>query len=138
MVMVFKNIPPIKVGRLMFNFGGTEVGESNIIPFRTILSYLNGGHGWLIATLNLAGNIVLLVPIGFLVPFVYTAMTGKKSFFLAIATGFAIEGTQVLLRVGIFDIDDVILNALGVMVGYWIFILFFKLLSLYTKSHNVH
>jgi hypothetical protein len=26
-----------------------------------------------------------------------------------------------VLRVGIFDIDDVILNALGVMIGYWAF-----------------
>jgi pectate lyase len=30
---------------------------------------------------------------------------------------------QVILRVGIFDIDDVILNAFGFMIGYWLFAL---------------
>jgi glycopeptide antibiotics resistance protein len=32
----------------------------------------------------------------------------------------------VFLQIGIFDIDDVILNGLGVMVGYWMFLLFQK------------
>jgi glycopeptide antibiotics resistance protein len=45
-------------------------------------------------------------------------MTWRKSLALAVAVGLAIEGMEVVFRVGIFDIDDVILNALGVMLGY--------------------
>jgi hypothetical protein len=41
----------------------------------------------------------------------------------------SIELTQVFLNIGIFDIDDVILNGLGVMVGYWLFLLFQKIMS---------
>jgi glycopeptide antibiotics resistance protein len=48
-------------------------------------------------------------------------MTWQKSLALAVAVGLAIEGMEVVFRVGIFDIDDVILNALGVMIGYWVF-----------------
>jgi hypothetical protein len=40
---------------------------------------------------------------------------------LGVAAGLCIEVMQTVLRVGIFDIDDVILNALGVMIGYWAF-----------------
>jgi glycopeptide antibiotics resistance protein len=120
-VMVFKDLPLIRIGRLKFNFGGTHAGPPNFLPFKTILPYLLGEKGLIIAAINLAGNIVLLVPIGFLFPFIYRNMTWKKSLALGVAAGLAIEGMQALFRVGIFDIDDVILNGTGVMVGYWVF-----------------
>jgi glycopeptide antibiotics resistance protein len=63
-------------------------------------------------------------------------MTLKKSFVLAVAAGFAIEGMQAILRVGIFDIDDVILNGLGVIVGYWLFTILEKMLRS-KKSKNL-
>ena len=121
-VMVFKDMPTVRIGQLMLNFAGTDTGHGpNFVPFRTILPYLLGDKGWIIAGVNLAGNILLLVPVGFLVPLVRPAMGWKGALGLAIAAGLVIEAMQTALRVGIFDIDDVILNALGVMVGYWAF-----------------
>jgi glycopeptide antibiotics resistance protein len=120
-VMVFKDMPVIRIGPLMLNFGGTHEGAANLLPFKTILPYLLGEKGLIIAGINLVGNIALLVPIGFLVPFVFRNITWKKTLALAVAAGFVIEGMQVVLHVGIFDIDDVILNALGVVIGYWAF-----------------
>jgi glycopeptide antibiotics resistance protein len=120
-IMVFKNLPTIRIGHMMFRFGGTQEGSPNFVPFRTILQYMRGEKGWLIAVLNLVGNIGLLVPVGFLIPFIITNMTWKKSLVPAFASGLIIEGLQVVLRVGIFDIDDVILNGLGVLSGYWLF-----------------
>jgi glycopeptide antibiotics resistance protein len=125
-VMVFKDLPLIRIGRLKFNFGGTHAGPANFVPFKTILPYLLGEKGLMIATINLVGNIVLLMPIGFLVPFIYRNIGWKKSLALGVAAGLAIEGMQALIRVGIFDIDDVILNGTGVMVGYWAFTIFTK------------
>ncbi len=134
-VMVFKDLPLIRMGRLRLNFGGSQEGPANLIPFKTILPYLLGEKGFLIAAINLLGNVVLLVPIGFLVPFVHRNMTWKKSLALAAGAGFFIEGMQEILRVGIFDIDDVILNGLGVMVGYWTFtILANKVRSIRAKN----
>lgn len=122
-VMVFKDVPTIRVGHLMLNFGGTNAGQhANFVPFTTIVPYLLGYKGWIIAGINLGGNIALLVPLGLLLPFVYPNITWKKNLVLAVAAGLAIETMQTVLRVGIFDIDDVILNALGVMLGYWAFI----------------
>lgn len=120
-VMVFKYLPTIRVGHLMLRFGGTDGGHpANFMPFKTILPYLLGYKGWIIAGINLVGNVGLLVPVGFLAPFVFRHMTWKKALVLAIASGLAIEIMQGVFRVGIFDIDDVILNGLGVMAGYWI------------------
>ncbi len=126
-VLVFKDLPPIRIGPLMLNFGGTQEGPPNLIPFRTILPYLHGEKGSIIAGINLIGNIILLVPIGFLVPFIYRNMTWKKSFALAFAAGLIIELMQALLHMGIFDIDDIILNGLGVLIGYWLFKVFSKM-----------
>lgn len=126
-VMVFKDIPTIRIGQLMMNFAGADAGHApNFVPFKTILPYLFGFKGLIIAGANLVGNIVLLVPIGFLLPFIYRNITWKISLTIAVLSGLTIEITQTVLRVGIFDIDDVILNALGVMVGYWAILILSK------------
>lgn len=123
-VMVFKDVPTVHIGSLMLNFGGVESGHpANFVPFSTILPYLFGHKGWIIAGLNLVGNIVLLVPLGFLAPLVWHNMTWKRASLLAVSAPLCIEIMQSVLRVGIFDIDDVILNALGVMIGFGIFAL---------------
>lgn len=123
-VMVFKAVPTIHLGQLMLNFGGTDTGHGpNFIPFATIGPYLLGYKGWIIAGINLIGNVALLIPLGFLLPLIYPNMTWKKSILLGILSGLVIEVLQVILHVGIFDIDDVILNALGFVVGYGIFVL---------------
>jgi glycopeptide antibiotics resistance protein len=88
----------------------------------------------LIAIINLVRNIALLVPIGFLVPFVYRKMTWQKSLALAVAVGLVIEGIEVVFRMGIFDIDDVILNAVGVIIGYWAF----AILAKWVRSDFMH
>jgi glycopeptide antibiotics resistance protein len=116
--MVFKDVPLIRIGRVMLNFGGTQEGHANFLPFTTIVPYLLGKNGLLIAGINLVGNIVLLIPIGFLAPLVFRDMTWKMALALAAATGLIIEVLQTVLHVGIFDIDDVILNAFGFMIGY--------------------
>lgn len=127
-VMVLKDVPMIRIGPVMLNFGGTQVGDPNYIPFKTILPYLLGEYGFLIGALNIIGNIAFLIPIGFLLPFVFARVDWKKSLVLAILSGMLIELSQVVLHLGIFDIDDVILNGLGVMVGFWIYVWFQKIM----------
>lgn len=117
----------VRVGVLRLNFGGTHEGPANLVPFKTIVPFLLGEKGWLIGGINIIGNIILLVPIGFLAPLVFHEMNRKKSLILAMAAGLAIEGTQAFLHVGIFDIDDVILNGLGVMLGHGLFGYFKKM-----------
>jgi glycopeptide antibiotics resistance protein len=118
-VLVLKDIPTVRVGHLIFRFGGTESGPANFVPLRTILPFLLGDEGWLIGGLNLIGNVALLVPVGFLLPLIVRGMAWKASLVAAITFGLAIETMQTIFHIGIFDIDDVLLNALGVMVGYW-------------------
>lgn len=135
-VMVFKDVLMIRIGSLMIYFGGSQTGPANLVPFKTIMVYLLGEKGLIIGGINLIGNIILLIPVGLLGPLAFANITWKKMLVLAISAGFAIEGLQVLLRVGIFDIDDVILNGLGVMIGYWAFTILEKKLRL-MESKNI-
>lgn len=118
-LLILKDLPMIRIGHLMLNFGGTQSGEGNLIPFKTIIPYVTGKMGLLIGGINIAGNIVLLIPIGLLMPFVFHRLNTKKSFIIALVFCLLIEGFQAILKIGIFDIDDVILNVLGFMMGYW-------------------
>jgi type II secretory pathway pseudopilin PulG len=88
-----------------------------------------GDNGFLIGALNIGGNIAFLIPIGFLLPFVFAHIDWKRTLVVAVLSGMSIELTQVFLHIGIFDIDDVILNGLGVMVGFWMYLLFQKMMS---------
>jgi glycopeptide antibiotics resistance protein len=127
-MVVFKTQTPlmIKPLHLRIKFTDHGTGQANFLPFKTIWPYLHGHPNWLIAIVNLLGNIAPFVPIGFLVPFLYRKMTWQKSLVLAVAVGLAMEGLEAVFRVGIFDIDDLILNGFGVMIGHWVFATFEK------------
>ena len=94
----------------------------NLVPFKTISLYVNNPPNFHTAITNLAGNMIAFIPLGFLLPTVSKKIRNYKSILLiSAATSTAIELIQLLLRVGSTDIDDVILNAVGGLMGYFIF-----------------
>ena len=93
----------------------------NFIPFYEIGRYLKYYRtiGLPMVILNLLGNVVAFIPFGFLVPL---ASKGKLRFWsVALFTlefSVLVEVLQLFTRVGSCDVDDVILNTLGGMLGY--------------------
>jgi glycopeptide antibiotics resistance protein len=122
--VVFKAIPTIHIGHLRFRFAGTHTGPANFVPFKTIVPQLIGRGNHLIHIVNLIGNTILFMPIGLLAPLVFRPISPQKALVLGVATGLTFEVMEVVFRVGIFDIDDVILNGLGIMIGYGVFVMF--------------
>lgn len=116
-LMVFKGID-VETPFIMIKLDDAYQGEPNFIPFRTILPYLLGRKGLFISFVELFGNVVPLAPIGLLASLLFRRMTWSGSFALGIAVGLAIETTQAVFHVGIFDVDDILLNALGVVIGH--------------------
>lgn len=95
---------------------------TNTIPFRTISGYLKVNeymNGWdSIAIANLLGNVFLFSPIGFFVPLLWRKMDSIKAIaFIGFAVTCFIEGTQYFIGRSA-DIDDIILNTIGVVIGY--------------------
>lgn len=66
------------------------------------------------------GNIGWFVPWGIMLP----VLIKRNSLWLTVLTGlgfsFLIEITQYIFRKGFFEIDDLILNAFGAIIGYGI------------------
>ena len=122
--VVFKAIPTIRIGHLRLRFAGSHTGPGNFAPFKTIVAQLIARGNPLIAVVNLIGNIIPFMPIGLLAPLVFRSISWQKALVLGVLTGLTFEVMEVVFRVGIFDIDDVILNAFGVMVGYGAFVMF--------------
>ena len=87
----------------------------NIIPFKTIISYIYGFN--LIEFLaNILGNIIIFVPFGF---FLFIKEKGDVKITLTACLLFTIgvELLQLMLPMRMTDIDDVILNFIGGYIG---------------------
>lgn len=94
----------------------------NIIPFRSIFAALQRGS-IRAALIQIGGNIALSVPYGVML-YLVSGRQGIQRFLSALLFPFVIENLQLLVGciIGLnyrsFDIDDFILNTLGVYLGY--------------------
>ncbi len=96
---------------------------TNFIPFKTIAEYIqrySDGY-WRLSTVNLLGNLALFVPMGMALPYLFKKLNRFwKVVLCVLGMVVFVEIAQGLLRVGSIDIDDVIFNVSGAMVGYGI------------------
>ena len=93
----------------------------NLTPFSEIHRYLTYREAftWENLITNLAGNILVFVPFGILVPIIRRKKTGIfYVFFLTLFFSLFIETVQLFTRVGVFDVDDLIMNTVGGVLGY--------------------
>ncbi|WP_132054595.1 VanZ family protein [Pseudocnuella soli] len=68
---------------------------------------------------NIIGNILLFMPFGFLAPIVLPFVRSLKAIVLFTAAfSLTAEMIQFVLKIGVFDIDDVIFNLIGGTLGY--------------------
>lgn len=104
---------------------GSPETAINLKPLYTLRRYWHIRHEINFRTMavrNLAGNIIPFIPLGIFLPllwrdrhaFIFTLIAALNIILL-------IELSQLVFRRGIFDIDDIILNAAGVIVGYLVY-----------------
>lgn len=98
----------------------------NLVPFREILRFWRYREivGFWASFLNLAGNIIGFMPFGFILPVMHRNMRrGWLVVPLGFLLSFCVELIQLVFKVGCFDVDDMILNTLGALTGYWAFLI---------------
>jgi len=80
---------------------------------------------------NIILNIFLFVPLGFLLPMgIKKLRVFWKIYLVGFLLTLGIETLQLLLRRGVFELDDILNNTTGAMIGYGCFAVFMLLLSL--------
>ncbi|PEU71984.1 hypothetical protein CN386_25010 [Bacillus cereus] len=125
---------PIPIG---FSTGIENIRLSiNIIPFASIIKDIgkigityDGDVLFMIGLIvrNVGGNILLLMPLGFLAPIIWDKFKKiKNTILLGLAISISIELLQLIESlfsswIRITDIDDVICNVIGSIVGYFIY-----------------
>ncbi len=114
------------------SMGRTSMGQEyhyNLQPFKEIQRYLTYYDviGPYTVFLNLAGNILAFVPFGLFFPLLSRRSRSLwKVTLISFEVSLLVELIQLVTRVGSCDVDDMILNTLGGMIGYVCFrILFF-------------
>ncbi len=145
--MDFKFLPGVifgyDCGDFFFDVMPNAERSINLVPFKTISGFFGANEGpfsdrdWNISrAVNLLGNIILFVPLGFLLPISFKKTERFVNMFL-VGSGYVlfIEITQYFIfRVS--DIDDYILNMLGIILGFYAYKILKKMISV-SKSKKL-
>lgn len=87
----------------------------NLIPFRSISPYLrNITEPY--AFKNIIANILVFIPLGFFVSN-KNSKNVFKTLVICLSVILSIECIQLLFKIGFFDVDDIILNFIGSLIG---------------------
>lgn len=91
---------------------------ANFTLFKTIKMYIDYSYK-LNSFENLVGNVVAFIPFGFLLPYVHK---GSRKFAALLVNALlfvvGIEVFQLFSAFGAFDVDDILLNCVGAVIGW--------------------
>ena len=100
---------------LLFDSSALFPLRVNWVPFIKLLDYDNRRD----LLLNLIGNVALFIPTGIILPIL---LRKRSSFWRVLASGvlisLGIEILQLPFAVRATDIDDLLMNAMGIAIGY--------------------
>lgn len=118
----------------LFNSQRTITRSFNLIPFHTITDFLSGGsdNAKRFAYGNVVGNILIFIPLGIYLPTLRKDKRVWTNLLLVFMVSLLVEIVQGLFGIGTADIDDIILNCLGGLLG----ILAFKFLLFIFRGEN--
>lgn len=106
-------------------FQDVNYGTNNFIPFKEILRYDIGTNKFI---KNIIGNIIMFIPYGFFASYYLKNKKASIIIILSLIVSSTIEIVQLYIG-RVFDIDDVILNVFGGILGYLIYMILDKISS---------
>ena len=97
----------------------------NLVPFETLRLYWRllqkGASEALLrhAVINLVGNVVMFVPLGWLLPGIWRVFRGVfRTVIFGASLICLVELLQYITGLGSCDVDDLLLNTAGILLGY--------------------
>ncbi|WP_164462153.1 VanZ family protein [Bacillus sp. FJAT-42376] len=96
---------------------------SNVVPLSTVKRYLMVAQSRPgLSVPNLLGNLAGFIPFGLLIPVLFKKM--RKFWYMLLFSllfSLTLEFIQLSLALGVFDVDDLLLNTLGGGIGFILF-----------------
>ncbi len=106
---------------LMFFGMGRKQSEDNLLtiePVFSTINFINGSISWKDIIIIVGGNIIMFIPFGFL-GWIFPKLNDLKTLLITFVSAIIIiEALQYFSRLGIFEVDDVLLNTFGVFLGF--------------------
>lgn len=106
---------------LMFLGMGRFQYEDNLIRIQPVLStvqFILNTIGWKDIVIIVLGNIIMFIPFGFLGWIFPQLKDLKRLLYVFVSSIVIVEALQYFTRMGIFEVDDIILNTFGVFLGW--------------------
>ena len=108
-----------KIQPLVFDMAKMIPFRINLVPFVHMTDYAIKRE----AVLNFAGNVTMFIPIGIVYPIVYKELnTHWKVIAAGVGFSLCIEILQLPFFDRVTDIDDLIMNSFGYVIGYGIYL----------------
>lgn len=98
-------------------FQDVSWSTSNFTPFKEIFRYEIFSSMFF---KNVIGNMIMFIPYGFFISWFLKLEKNKIAFVLSFIISITIETTQLIIG-RVFDVDDILLNVLGGLAGYYLF-----------------
>lgn len=98
-------------------FQDVSWSTSNFIPFKEIFRYQLFSASFY---KNVMGNLIMFMPYGFFISYFLKVDKKKTIFWMSLLISFTIEVTQLIIG-RVFDVDDILLNVCGGMLGYFVY-----------------
>ena len=96
---------------------------SNFIPFKEMFRYRFASSLFI---RNVLGNMLMFIPFGFFVSYFLKLKKPISILLLSLLISSTIETTQLLIG-RVFDVDDILLNVVGGVFGFFIWWILFKI-----------
>lgn len=100
-----------------------NISSNNLIPFKEMFRYNIGSR---LFFKNVLGNIIMFLPYGFFTSYFLKEKKLLPILILTTITSLTIETTQLMIG-RVFDIDDILLNIVGGVLGYYLYSLMLKI-----------
>jgi glycopeptide antibiotics resistance protein len=116
-------IPKPDAGLYRTEISGYYSTDVNLIPFQVFVDTYNIVFAYRYIDyfiINFLGNIVMFMPVGFFLPLLWDKASLKKTVLIGFFSSLFIELCQLPFVRGT-DIDDLWMNTLGVLLGFWIY-----------------
>lgn len=93
------------------------INSYNLIPFKSIIGLINNGTIYSII-INIFGNLLIFMPLEYFIVELFKVKSFKLNFVLSVIIISLIELLQFVFKVGVLDVDDLIICTLGMMLFY--------------------
>ena len=92
----------------------------NLVPFKSILEVLKSDNLYFMV-INIFGNLVVFMPLEYFIINLFEIKRFSLNFILSFLIILIIEILQFVFKIGVFDIDDILLSVFGMIMFYVIY-----------------